>query len=92
MQRDPLGREPVRNQYQFFCDKDLDALFTKQATTVDATARIPIFYEISKMLNDKVYWSSMWDDPDWWAVSKNMQNVKISGSAMFWNAYEWDIK
>ena len=34
----------------------------------------------------------MWNDPDWWAVSKNMVNVKISGATMFWNAYEWDMK
>jgi peptide/nickel transport system substrate-binding protein len=88
----PSDKNPSGTNNQFFCDKELDALFNKEATTVDAQARIPIFYEIAKMLNDKVYWSSMWDDPDWWAVSKNLQNVKISGATMFWNAYEWDMK
>ena len=88
----PSDQNPAGGNWQFFCDKDLDALFNKQATTVDATARVPIFYEISKIINDKVYWNSMWDDPDWWAVSKNMVNVKLSGATPFWNAYEWDTK
>jgi ABC-type transport system substrate-binding protein len=88
----PSDANPSGTNNQFFCDKDLDALFNKQATTVDPAARTPIFFQISQLVNDKVYWSSMWNDPDWWAVSKNMQNVKISGATMFWNSYEWDIK
>lgn len=88
----PSDKNPSGTNSQFFCDKELDALFAKQATTVDPAARTPIFYDIAKIVNDKVYWSSMWNDPDWWAVSKNMVNVKISGATMFWNAFEWDIK
>jgi peptide/nickel transport system substrate-binding protein len=88
----PSDKNPSGTNNQFFCDKELDALFNKQATTVDPQTRTPIFFQISQIINDKVYWSSMWNDPDWWAVSKNMQNVKISGATMFWNAYEWDIK
>ncbi len=88
----PSDKNPSGTNNQFFCDKDLDALFAKEATTVDPAARTPIFFQISQLVNDKVYWSSMWNDPDWWAISKNMQNVKISGATMFWNSYEWDIK
>ncbi len=88
----PSDKNPSGTNNQFFCDKELDALFNKQATTVDPQTRTPIFFQISQIVNDKVYWSSMWNDPDWWAVSKNMQNAKISGATMFWNAYEWDIK
>jgi len=88
----PSDANPSGTNNQFFCDKELDALFAKEATTVDPQTRTPIFFQISQIINDKVYWSSMWNDPDWWAVSKNVQNVKISGATMFWNAFEWDIK
>jgi peptide/nickel transport system substrate-binding protein len=88
----PSDANPSGTNNQFLCDKDLDALFAKEATTVDPAARVPIFFQISQIINDKVYWNSMWNDPDWWAVSKNMVNVKISGATMFWNSYEWDMQ
>jgi ABC-type transport system substrate-binding protein len=77
---------------QGVCDKDLDALFAKQTVTVDAAARTKLFHDIGKMLNDKVYWNSMWDDPDWYATSKKLVNLKLSGGTPFWNAVEWDMK
>lgn len=92
VQRDSVGQEPVRGNWQFFCDKDLDALFQKEATTADPEARKPLFSQIEKIITDKVYWVSIWDDPDWWARSKNLTNVKFSGATPFWNVYEWDIK
>jgi len=88
----PSDQNPSGTNDMFLCDKDLDALFQKEATTVDAAARTPIFFQIEKIISDKVYWASVWDDPDWWAVSKNLQNVKFSGATPFWNVYEWDIK
>jgi len=59
---------------------------------VDAQARVKIFYDIGKLISEKVYWSSMWDDPDWWAVSKKLVNIKLSGATPFWNCIEWDVK
>jgi peptide/nickel transport system substrate-binding protein len=88
----PSDKNPSGTNDMFLCDKDLDALFQKEATTVDAAARMPIFFQIEKIISDKVYWASVWDDPDWWAVSKNLQNVKFSGATPFWNVYEWDMK
>jgi len=88
----PSDKNPAGSNWSFACDKELDDLFNKETATVDAAARMPIFFQIAKIISDKVYWVSIWDDPDWWAVSKNLQNVKFSGATPFWNVYEWDMK
>jgi peptide/nickel transport system substrate-binding protein len=88
----PSDQNPAGSNWSFLCDKELDDLFNKETATVDATARTPIFFQIEKIIADKVYWVSIWDDPDWWAVSKNLVNVKFSGATPFWNVYEWDLK
>ena len=88
----PSDENPAGTNWQFFCDQELDGLLIKSAVTVDPQARIQLFYQISKIVNDKVYWSSVWDDPDWWTVSKKLQNVKLSGATPFWNAHEWDLQ
>jgi peptide/nickel transport system substrate-binding protein len=88
----PSDANPAGNNWQFFCDQELDALFAKETATVDTQARIQLFYQIEKIINDKVYWNSVWDDPDWWAVSKSLVDVKFSGATPFWNSYQWDLK
>jgi peptide/nickel transport system substrate-binding protein len=88
----PTDKNPSGTNSQFLCDKDLDALFVKQSKTVDAAARVKLFHDIGKMLNDKVYWVSLWNDPDWYATSKKLVNLKLSGGTPFWNAVEWDLK
>ncbi len=85
----PSDETPAGENWQFFCDQELDDLFAKQTATVDAKARIQLFYQIEKIISDKVYWVSVWDDPDWWAVNKQLQNVKFSGATPFWNSNEW---
>lgn len=86
----PSDANPPGNNWQFFCDKDLDALFQQQAKTVDAAKRTEIFHQIQKIIADKVYWVSVWNDPDLWTVSKKVTGVKFSGATPFWNSYEWD--
>jgi ABC-type transport system substrate-binding protein len=86
----PSDENPAGNNWEFLCDKELDELFTKQTATADTEARIQLFYQIEKIMTDKVYWVSIWDDPDWWAVNKKLQDVKFSGATPFWNCYEWD--
>jgi peptide/nickel transport system substrate-binding protein len=88
----PSDKNTAGTNWSFVCDKELDDLFNKETATVDPAARKPIFSQIAKIIADKVYWISIWDDPDWWAVSKKLANVKFSGAVPFWNAYEWDIK
>jgi peptide/nickel transport system substrate-binding protein len=79
------------NQW-FICDEELDKLFKQEATTVDVQARIQIFQQIGKLIQDKVYWISLWDDPDLYTVSKKLSNIKFSGATPFWDSFEWDIK
>lgn len=91
----PSDNNPAGSNWQFLCDKELDELFAKQATILDPARqqeRAQLFHQIADILSNKVYWISMWDDPDWWAVSKKVQNVKISGATPLWNAYEWELK
>jgi hypothetical protein len=50
-----------------------------------------LFYKIEKIVDDKVYWASLWNDPDWWSLSKKLTNLKLSGGTPFWNSFEWDM-
>ena len=88
----PSDDNPAGVNQWYICDEELDKLFKQQAATVDVQARIQIFHQIGKLMEDKVYWISLWDDPDLWTVSKNLQNVKFSGATPLWNSHEWDIK
>lgn len=87
----PTEANPSGINNQGIVDKELDALFSQQILTVDAKARIQLFYKIGKIMTDKVYWFSLWDDPDWESISKKVINVKYSGGTCFWNAHEWDL-
>ncbi|HUV26204.1 MAG TPA: hypothetical protein VMW34_02455 [Anaerolineales bacterium] len=69
----------------------MDNLFTEQAVTVDQQARIQLYYEIERIMHDEMFWMGVRTDPDFWALSNHLQNVKFSGLESFWNVYEWDI-
>lgn len=86
----PSADAPEGGNWQFLCDKELDALFVKQAATVDPKARKEILNQIQKIISDKVYWVSIWDDPDLWTVSKKLQNINLSGVTPFSNSANWD--
>ena len=88
----PSDDNPSGVNQWFICDEELDKLFKQEATTVDVQARIQIFHQIGKLIQDKVYWISLWDDPDLYTVSKNLSNIKFSGATPFWDVYEWDVK
>jgi peptide/nickel transport system substrate-binding protein len=88
----PSDEQPQGTNAEFLCDQELDSLFKQQATQVDLNQRIDTFHKISKLMYDKVYWASIWLDPDIWAVSKRMVNVKLSGITPFYNIAEWDLK
>ncbi len=88
----PTDEKPGGTNWTRLCDKDLDALFQKQATQVDFAERQKTFQQITKMIFDKVYWLGLWQDPDIWGVSKRLQNVKFSGATPFFNIAEWDLQ
>jgi peptide/nickel transport system substrate-binding protein len=88
----PSAEKPTGTNWSGLCDPDLEALFQKQATQVDFAVRQKTWYEISKMIFDKGYWLGLWQDPDFYAVSPKLLNVKFSGVTPFFNIAEWDIK
>jgi peptide/nickel transport system substrate-binding protein len=88
----PSDESPQGTNAEFLCDKELDGLFKLQATQVDLKQRIDTFHKISKLMYDKVYWLSIWQDPDIWAIGKRLDNVKLSGITPFYNVAEWTVK
>jgi peptide/nickel transport system substrate-binding protein len=88
----PSAEKPAGTNWEGWCDPDLDALFQKQTSEVDFATRQQTFYQISKMIYDKVYWLGFWQDPDWFGISARLLNVKLSGATPFYNIAEWDLK
>jgi peptide/nickel transport system substrate-binding protein len=88
----PSDENPAGLNAQYLCDEELDGLFALQRTQVDLDERIATFHKITKIMYDKVYWASIWQDPDIWAISARLINVKLSGATPFYNAADWDIK
>lgn len=88
----PSNENPQGLNAQFLCDEELDALFQQQTTQVDFAARVATFHKITKIMYDKVYWLSIWQDPDIWAIGARLDNVKLSGSTPFYNVGEWSLK
>ena len=88
----PSDQNPQGLNAQFLCDKKLDALFQAQTSQVDYNQRVATFHQITKLMYDQVYWLSLWLDPDIWALSKRLEDVKLSGSTPLYNIGEWTIK
>jgi len=88
----PSDETPQGLNAQYICDEELDALFQQQASQVDINERIATFQKITKIMYDQVYWASIWQDPDIWAVGKRLADVTISGSTPFYSIGSWDVK
>jgi peptide/nickel transport system substrate-binding protein len=88
----PTAETPDGLNWQAVCDPDLEALFVKESSQVDAAARQDTFHQISRMIFDKAYWLGIYWDPDIWAVNSRVTNVKLSGATPFYNIAEWDLK
>ncbi len=87
----PSAEKPTGTNWMALCDKTLDQLFKDQGTQVDFATRQQTFYKITKLLFDQAYWIGLWQDPDIWAVSGKLTNVKIGGSTPFFNIMQWDL-
>ncbi len=88
----PTQDAPDGSNWYGICDAELDALIRAQEVEMDESKRIELFHQISRLLNDQVYWIGMWHDSDLWTVNHRLKNVRISGVDPFWNAYEWDVR
>ena len=86
----PSEDHPDGTNYMGLCNQDLDALFAKQLTQASVADRTETFHQITKTMYDQMYWLGMWDDPDLWAVSPRIKNVKFSGVSPFFNIMEWE--
>ena len=87
----PSDEFPEGTNDQKLCDEDLEALFALQETQVDTAERQETYHEISRYMTENVYWLGLWYDPDIWAVSGSLSNVRISGANPFFNINEWDL-
>jgi ABC-type transport system substrate-binding protein len=88
----PTDEFPDGNNSQKLCDEKLDGLFQKQAAQVDFGQRQETLWEIGNYILDNVIWLGVWQDPDSFAVSGRLKNVKISGATPFFNIAEWDLE
>jgi peptide/nickel transport system substrate-binding protein len=87
----PSEQQPAGTNWMYLCDATLDRLFREQASMSDMTARQTHFREINRLLLEQVYWVGLWDDPDVYAVHKQLKNVRLSGLTPFWNCHAWEI-
>lgn len=87
----PSDESPQGVNWQYICDEELQELFELQKTQMSFEDRVATFHQISTIMFEKVYWLGIWQDPDIWAVSSRLSDVKISGVTPFFNIAEWDI-
>jgi peptide/nickel transport system substrate-binding protein len=87
----PTDENPTGENWFYICDEELDSLIKLQSTQVNAAERQKTISKINQLFYDKVYIIGLWQDPDVYAVSARLQNVKFSGVTMFFNIAEWDL-
>lgn len=83
--------DELGENWSWLCDQNLDQLLQTQATQIDFAQRQATFHQISKIIYDNVYFLGLWTDPDIWAASPRLQNVRLSGIAPLYNAADWDL-
>jgi peptide/nickel transport system substrate-binding protein len=77
--------------WSWLCDQELDQLLQLQASQMDFAERQKTFQKISQIVYDKVYFLGFWSDPDIWAASPRLLNVRLSGVEPLYNVAEWDV-
>lgn len=87
----PSPDNPSGENWNYYCNPELDALFELQATTVDYDARVAIFHEITEMMAEEYFWVGLWQDPDFWVVNGRIQNARLSGVTPFWDVVSWEV-
>lgn len=83
------AENPDGGNSQGYCNPELDALLTEQASTVDLNKRIDLYHQIQQIMYDDVVVVMLWSDPDLWSLHSRLQGVKFSGAMPFWNSNEW---
>lgn len=88
----PTDEYPAGSNWQFYCNEELDSLFTLQTTQVNPEDRQKTFQRINEIFYEEVIWLGLWQDPDVWAVGSRLDNVSLSGVTPFYSIVEWDLK
>ncbi|MBP6017384.1 MAG: peptide ABC transporter substrate-binding protein [Candidatus Promineofilum sp.] len=87
----PTDEAPEGGNFSRICDQELDGLFQQQLSQTNVEDRQQTFHQITQLMHDQVYWLGMWEDPDVWAVSPRLLNVRFSGATPLFSIAEWDI-
>jgi len=86
----PSANELGEN-WSWLCNEEMDRLLQLQATQIDFQQRQTTLHQISKLIHDQVYFLGLWTDPDIWAATPRLSNVRLSGITPFYNIHEWGI-
>ncbi len=87
----PTDEYPDGANWQGLCDETLDSLFTQQTTQTNFEDRQQTFFEITQYMHDNMIWLGLWQDPDVWALSPKLENVRMSGATPFYDIESWDL-
>jgi peptide/nickel transport system substrate-binding protein len=87
----PSDDYPDGQNWQGYCDPQLDGWFQEQLSEADPVLRTAIFHDISRYIYDQVIWLGLWQDPDLWGISGRLSNVRLSGVTPFFSIAEWEL-
>ena len=82
---------PDGENWQGYCNPEIDQLMDEQAVTLDPAKRAEIFTRIHQIMYDDVIYIGVWKDPDLWSINSRVLNVKLSGVYPFCNVHEGEV-
>lgn len=88
----PTTDYPAGYNWFGICDSSLDALFTSADVEIDPAKRVDDYHQIGKIMYDQTYIIPIRSDPDVWAVSPRLKDIKFSGVDPLMYVYQWDVK
>lgn len=88
----PSDESPSGNNWNYYCDPELDALFALQATQTDYEERIATFHEIDERIYNSYIWVGVWFDADVWIVGSSVLNANLNAVYPFYDVINWDVE
>ncbi len=88
----PTADYPTGYNWFGICDQSMEDLFSVADVEMDPQKRAADYHQIGKIMYDNTYIIPIRSDPDVWAVSDRLTNVKFSGVDPLMFVYEWDVK
>jgi peptide/nickel transport system substrate-binding protein len=88
-------QNPAGGQSYRYCNPQVDALFTAQATELDATKRKALFDQIQQITHDDYMSVWLYDSTAAWGALTRVKNFENTVRAPFggfhWRAEDWDV-